>query len=208
MGLKHLQMRLLGSAREVNEERTEMGSEIWVAIISATIAGAFQLLGKRMELAGISGGRMVADTATSGSSSTSISRMWSGVANQASSGGINYGLVVRQVGILQFVLNLIGFGLGLAMGASGAEFEQFLVAVLFLGTVLLIAGFAWISLKLERATMWKHLAAVALGVAIVTVVLNSIVLQVPFTITALLFALAQTFISMGIGGAIANRIRS
>jgi len=133
--------------------------------------------------------------------------MWSGGANQASSGGINYSLVVRQVGILQLVLNLIGFGLGIAMGASGAGLDAVIVAVLFLGTVLLIAGFAWISLKLERATMWKHLAAVALGVAIVTAVLNSIVLQVPLA-GATIGALAQTFISMGIGGAIANRIRS
>lgn len=191
-----------GEWREV-----KMGSEIWVAIISATIAGAFQLLGKRMEFASASGGGTMA-TAMSGPPSASISRMGSGVVNEVSPGRINYGLVVRQVGILQFLINIIAFVLGLTMVAVGAGVEEALVAILFLGTVLLIAGFVWVSLKVERASMWKHLTAVALGVVIVTLILGMIVLQEPLTIAGLLLALAQTFISMGIGGAIANRIRS
>ena len=172
-----------------------METEIVVAIVSATIAGVFQLVGKRMELAHGGG---VTTALAPGLPSASI----------PSSGGVSFGRALRQVGILQLVVNLAAFVVGVVMGGSGADVEVVILAFLFIGTLLLIAGFVWVALPLERAVMWRHLIIVALGVSIITVVINAIILQVPFAITSFLVALVQTFISMGIGGAIAKKIRS
>ncbi len=106
-----------------------------------------------------------------------------------------------------FVANLAGLTLGFTMGAAGADLYEILLAIAFLGTVLLIAGFLWAALQVERAVVWKHLTIVAFGVAVTTVVINAIILQMPLMAVNFIVALVQTFISMGIGGAIANTIK-
>jgi hypothetical protein len=174
-----------------------MDTEVVVAIVSAIIAGIFQLIGRRMEFAH-SGGATSPTTRIPGQPSAAI----------ASTGRINFGLALRQIGILQLALNLVGFIVGIAMGAVGANMEEMVVAILFIGTLLLIGGFVWVALSVGRAVRWPHMITVALGVAVITVVINAIILQGPLTMLALVIALAQTFISMGIGGAIANKIRN
>ena len=174
-----------------------MDTEVVVAIVSAIIAGIFQLIGKRMEFAH-GGGATSPATLIPGQPSEAI----------ASIGRINFGLALRQVGILQLALNLVGFIVGIAMGTVGANIEEIVVAILFIGTLLLIAGFVWVALSIGGAVSWRHMITVALGVAVITVLINAIILQVPLTILALVIAVAQTFISMGIGGAIANKIRN
>ena len=121
--------------------------------------------------------------------------------------GVNYGTVLKHIGILQFVLNIFGFLLGLSMGSTGASMDTIIVAGLFLGTILLSIGFVWSALKVDRAVRWKHLFAVAIGVIITTLVINSIVLQTPISGLAVFVAILQSLISMVIGGLIANRLK-
>ena len=183
-----------------------MDSGLLEAAAPVIVAGVFNLIGKRMEIAYLAGGATVPVPA-GGAIVPASSGPASASHSQADPGRINYGLVLRQVGILQLVINLVAFIVGMTMGASEATPGQILVAILFIGTILLIAGFVWASLAVDRAIMWKHLAVVAVSVAIVTVILNAIILQMPLSLVVFIGALVQTFISMGIGGAIANRIR-
>lgn len=174
-----------------------MDTEVTVAIVSAIIAGVFQLIGKRMEFAH-GGGATSPAAPIPGQPPAAI----------ASIGRSTFGLFLRQVGVLQLALNLVGFIVGIAMGTVGANMEGTLVAIFFIGTLLLIAGFVWVALSVSRAVRWRHMIMVALGVAVITVMINAIILQIPLTMLALVFAVTQTFISMGIGGAIANKIRN
>jgi hypothetical protein len=174
-----------------------MDTEVSVAIASGIIAGIFQLIGKRMEFA-YAGGATSPATPIPGQPPAAI----------ASIGRNNFGLALRQIGILQLVINLVGLIVGFAMGTVGGTMEGALVAILFIGTLLLIAGFVWVGLSVRRAVRWRHMITVAIGVAVITVVINAIILQIPLTMLAFVFAMAQTFISMGIGGAIANKIRN
>jgi hypothetical protein len=89
-----------------------MGTEVVVAIVSAVIAGIFQLIGKRMEFAH-SGGATSSATLISGRPSGAI----------APGGRINFGLALRQIGILQLALTLVGFVVGMAMGSVGANMD-------------------------------------------------------------------------------------
>src|SRR6185312_10046707 len=157
-----------------------MDSAILEAASPVVVAGVFNLIGKRMEIARLAGGA-TASVPAGGATVSAPSGPTLTSHSQADPSRINYGLVVRQVGILQLVINLVAFIVGMAMGASEATLGQVLVAILFIGTILLIAGFVWASLAVDRAIMWKHLAVVAVGVAIVTVILNAIILQMPLS---------------------------
>ena len=179
------------------ERGYEMDTDLTGVIASAIIAGVFGLIGKRMEFA-------------HGGGATSLATPIPGQppAAAASIGRSNFGLILRQVGILQLAINLVAVIVGFSMGSVGANIEEVLVAILFIGTLLLIAGFVWVALSVSRAVRWRHMIAVAVGVAVVTVVINAIFMQIPLSGLALVVALAQAFISMGIGGAIANKIRN
>jgi hypothetical protein len=179
-----------------------MSETIVAAILSACITGVFTLIGKRLELRQQSVGG--AAPASSGG----------GVATQLPAGAINYGRVVIDIGLLQLVGNLSGLVVGsLIGGALGGttSFEAIMAAVqitnLIVGTIVLSAGYFWRGLSVDRSVRWKHFFLVAIGVGVTTVLVNSLILPIPFTFGTLLFALAQSFICMGIGTTLANRVR-
>lgn len=172
-----------------------MSDAILGAVVSAIIAGAFSLISKRMELSHSRNGTIVTNTSFINPTVT-----------PPLSSEINYGIALRHIGILQFALNIVGFILGFSMGTTGASIDSIIVAVLIIGTILLIVGFIWSALLVEKSIRWKHLFAVAIGVVITTLVINSIFLQAPISLANLLFAFAQSFASMGVGGYIANKI--
>jgi len=134
---------------------------------------------------------------------------------QAAKPTVNYGRVLMHVGIFQLIVNvvafIIGFAIGLALVSSGqsvdSQSSQLLVALVtfVFGTIALLIGFLVIGLRVERATRWVHLTYVALGIVVTTLLINWLVgvlrpTSVAALVAAVIFALAQTFIGMGIGG--------
>ncbi len=103
-----------------------------------------------------------------------------------------------HIGILQLVGNLVGFFWGLLIGIPG-------IAYLVISAVVISAGFFWAASSVDRAVRWRHFSIVAAGVAITTLILNSILLQLPISLGYLAFAFAQACFSMGIGVGLANR---
>ena len=172
-----------------------MSDAVLGAFISAIIGGVFSLIGKRMELRQRSAVGAPTDSGTAGA----VTRPPAGV--------INYGQALTHIGILQLIVNLVGFVVGQSVGPTnpGAVFPLILV----LGTVVASAFFYWASLRVDRAVRWRQMSIVAVGTAITTVVINSIFLQIQLSLgvfmTLLLFALVQTFVCMGIGVGLANR---
>jgi len=165
-------------------------------IISAVIAGIFSLIAKRMELS-----RRQDREAKASASPGAAADI------QPAAAAINPATVLLHIGILQFVINLIGFIVGLAMGATGATQDTVILTILVIGTIVASAGFFWSALVVDKVVRWKHLALVAVGVAITTLIINSILLETPITVYTVGFALVQTFISMGIGGFVANSVK-
>ena len=176
-----------------------MSEAVLGGLLSAVVAGVFSLISKRMELS--RSGVVAKGVPTSFESQAPIP------AAPLSVGTINYGAILRHIGILQFILNIIGFIVGYSMGASGATQESILVSVILIGTIVLIAGFFWSGLTVEKSLRWKHLALVAVGVGITTLVVNSIILQQPITLLGIGFAILQNSVSMAIGGLIANSLK-
>jgi hypothetical protein len=118
----------------------------------------------------------------------------------------SFGRVLIHIGILQLVVNIVGFIVGFTVGVT-RQYDAFYLSILFFGTISAIIGFAWVGARVNKAFRWKHLFFVAIGVAIVTLFLNSLVLQTSITLAALIFAFMQTFLAMGIGGAIASAFK-
>jgi hypothetical protein len=176
-----------------------MSEAVLGGLLSAVVAGVFGLISKRMELS------------RTGVVAKSVSAPLESQASipvaPLSASTINYGAILRQIGILQFILNIVGFIVGYTMGATGASSESILVAVIMIGTIVLIAGFFWSGLTVEKSLRWKHLVLVAVGVGITTLVVNSIILQQPITLLGIGFAILQNSVSMGIGGLIANSLK-
>lgn len=173
-----------------------MSEALLGTIISAVIAGVFNLISKRMEL---SDSRNNANSVVPSAVNSATGQPYIET--------INYGTVLKHIGILQFMLNLVGFILGFGLGMTGASVDTIIVAVLLVGTILLIVGFTWSALSVEGAVRWKHIAAVSVGVAITTLLINSIFLQQPISLLSIVVAFAQSFVSMGIGGVIANTVK-
>jgi len=177
-----------------------MSDAVLTTIVSGILAGMFQLLSKRMDLHKSSAAAQNSPTPAN-PSTPSIP------ATPPASGSVNYSLVIKQIGILQFVLNIVGFCVGFLMVSTGANQETLLASALLVGTIALIALFFWAALSLDKSLLWKHLAVVALGVAITTLLVNSIILQMPISLASLGFALVQSFACMGIGGVIAQTMK-
>jgi len=173
------------------------------AVLSAVITGVFTLIGKRMETRQLTAsGGATTSTATGGP-----------MRPAAAAGAINYGRVLIDIGILQLILNLVGFVIGFSIGAAmgGTTSAEAMVAValtviVVVGTILLAVGFFWRALLVDRSVRWKHFSLVAVGVALTTLVLNSIFLPgASLNAVTLVLAFTQTFICMGIGVGLANR---
>ncbi len=177
-----------------------MSDAVLTTIVSGILAGMFQLLSKRMDLHKSS--VLAQDSPTPANPSAS-----STPSTPPASGNVNYSLVIKQIGILQFVLNIVGFFVGFMMASTGANQETLMASALLVGTIALIALFLWAAFSIEKSLLWKHLSVVALGVAITTLLVNSIILQMPISLASLAFALAQSFICMGIGGVIAQTMK-
>ena len=123
---------------------------------------------------------------------------------------VNPGTVLKHIGIIQLVLNLTGFVLGLLLAGpveSGAiSVDTFLILVIVLGTIGLIVFFAWFGARVPKAIRWRHLTYVAVGVIVTTLLMNSLLLGVPITAVAIGVACVQTFIAMAIGAGIAGAV--
>ncbi len=124
---------------------------------------------------------------------------------------VNFGAVLIHIGILQFVVNVVGFIIGFSVGlagrSTGASAESLqnvaILLVLVLGTLVAIAAFLIIGLRVDTATRWLHLTLVALGTIILTLLVNSLLTGQGLTAAAIVFAFIQTFVAMGIGGGLA-----
>jgi hypothetical protein len=158
-----------------------MSDELLGTILSAVIAGVFTLIGKRMELGHTRGGTEPSVPPRSDSPSSDKTR-------QPALGAINYGLVVRYIGIIQFVASL-------ATLISDRVMPQFLAESFV--TVIYIVGYFWLTLRVDRDSVWTHLTLAAVGVSITTVLINGILSPAALTLTALIISLLYNFLLMG-----------
>ena len=179
-----------------------MSDALLTSVLSAVIAGVFTLVAKRMETSHghEDTGAIASPTPTATSPATTP-------ATKPVAGAINYGTALKHIGILQFLLNIVGFLVGIIVGATGGSSDTLILMALFIGTLVLIAGFFWSALSVEKSMLWKYLVVVALGVAITTLIINSIILQIPLSLASLAVALVQNFICMGIAGFIARAVK-
>lgn len=182
-----------------------MSEAVVGSILSAVITGVFTLIGTRME---------ARHSTASGGTTNSAPRVGPmQPAMQPAAGTINYGRVLIDIGILQLIINVVGYVIGYSIGSAMAGTASLadMMAVVFtvilvVGTLLLSVGFFWRALLVDRSIRWRHFSFVAVGVALTTLVLNSIFLPgANLNALSLVFAFAQTFICMGIGVGLANR---
>jgi hypothetical protein len=176
-------------------EEDDMSETLLGTILSAVIAGVFSLIAKRMELSQQQDHASTFVYPSAGSVATAVGSLF------------NYGIVVRHIGILQLLVNLAGFLVGFVMGMTGASMATMLLTIIVVGVIVLSAGFFWSALAVEKAGRWKHLSIVAMGVSLTTLIVNAIALQAQPAPIAYIVAFAHTFVSMGIGGSIANTIK-
>lgn len=161
-------------------------------VLAAVVAGVFQLMGHQMEVKQ----KNLAPIPQSTGSNLSA---------QPSSASFNPGTALKQIGIIQLIGNLMGFILGLVM--YNASIGAFILTLLIVGTIVLTGCFFWAGMLVNRAIRWKHLTYVAVGVAITTLVVNSLLLQMPVQAAHIIVAFLQTFTAMGIGGLFANAVK-
>ena len=180
------------------------------AIVSALIAGVFTLLGVLLDHR-LSSRSVVTTSGTvtqtvTGTTQPPASVSQTVITSSQTVERFSIGKVLIQVGVLQLVLNLVGFIIGFAYGAAGiVDPAAYIGAILIVGTIIAIIGFAIIGRRVSKTFRWKHLIYVAIGVSITTLVINSLFLQI--TTAAIIFAFIQTFFAMGIGGVIANAMK-
>ncbi len=187
----------------------QMSEALLSSILSAVIAGVFTLVAKRMESSHSHDDVKAVSSPIPAPAPSSTDSSTSPATPSAPSapGAINYGTVLKHIGILQFMLNIAGVLVGIIIGATGASEDTLILSALFIGTIVLIAGFVWSALSVEKTVIWRYLVFVAIGVAITTLILNSIILQMPLSLASLAVALVQNFTCMGIGGLIANAVK-
>lgn len=121
----------------------------------------------------------------------------------------SFGKVLIHTGILQLVLTLVGFVIGFLFGVTGnADNIGGYIATLFLiGTITAIIGFTIIGRRVPKAFRWKHLTYVAIGIVVTTWILYTIFQKTLIPGLSAVVTLIQTFVSMGIGGWIANAMK-
>jgi hypothetical protein len=183
-----------------------MTQAILTTVVSAVIAGIFGLLGKVLD-ARLKSVSVSASAATlTQTQNVPYSPYQSGATVTMVNPPVpvfSFGRVLIHIGILQLVVNVVGFVIGFILGVMG-QVNAILPMILLFGTLSLIIGFIWVAMRVNKAFRWKHLNYVAIGVAIMTVIVNALILQTSITGAALIFALIQTFFAMSIGGVIAN----
>ncbi len=161
-----------------------MSESLISTIISAVIAGVFRLISKQMEI--------------------NASKTKDTPSTQSNVVEINKSTALNHIGIIQLLVNLSGFFLIMIIGQSFA----FIAAQAVIGTIVAIVSFRWSALQVEKIVRWKHLVVVAVGVGITTLIVNSILfgtISLLFNLGAYAIAFAQSFISMGIGGYLADK---
>jgi hypothetical protein len=131
---------------------------------------------------------------------------------------VNFGLVLIHVAILQFVANviayvvgfIIGFGVG-SLGGDAASLNTLLILVLLpVGTIILTIGYFIIGVYVNPAVRWLHLTYVALGTAIATLIVNSVIGGMPTPavfFAAIVISFVQSFVAMGIGGGLSMLVK-
>jgi len=183
-----------------------MSQTILSAIVSALIAGIFSLIGKWLDarLKNMSLSTTNASVMQTGQSSTTVAPTVGSTSQSISP--FSFGRVLIHIGVLQLAVNIVGFIIGFTLGVIGQP-DALLPLILLFGTLAFIVGFAWVSARVNKAIRWKHLLYVAIGVTIVTVITNSLILQTPITLLVLIGASVQTFLAMGIGGAIGTKLK-
>lgn len=125
---------------------------------------------------------------------------------------LNWGQALWHIGILQLVVNVVGVIVGVLVRLAVPQQDflgAFIAVQLLLGTLVMIGFFVLFGLRVPRALMWRHLSVVALGTAVLTLLVNSV-----FALTAEFlnpaadaFALFQSFLAMGLGGGIVALLR-
>jgi len=125
---------------------------------------------------------------------------------------VNWSQALLHIGILQLVVNAVGalVAILVALSVSHDAFQPtFIVIQLIVGTLTAIVVFTLFGMRVARVVMWRHLTVVALGTVALTLVVNSLLEQTLSLLTpaALIIALVQTFLAMGVGGALAVALR-
>lgn len=161
-----------------------------VAVVSSVIAGAFGLFGKYLEIQYEKGAAKIQSMAGAEAEGRAVART------------LNFGLILRQIGLMLLAANILGFVLGTALAAFGMDVISIIYTALFFGTILLAIGFHLIAKKLAPGIPWKHMSVVAAGIGTLSYLLNILILQFPFNLVQLVQALIQPFIAMAIGGGI------
>ncbi len=127
-------------------------------------------------------------------------------------GTINYSSVLRQVGVVQALANIVGVALGFALVASGSSMQSVWLTTLVVGSLLLTGGFFWSALTVERALRFRHLSLMAAGVAVSTLMINIIMNAVFFQEPVMLLgqaaaAAVQSAVCAAAGGLLAGTIK-
>lgn len=169
-----------------------MTEPVLIAIISAVIAGVFGLIGKQMELA-------------------RPSRLNNPLANETVGptrpNSVNFGTVVKHVGVLQLCANLVAFLTSVILVVAGANETSIIVIVLILGTIVSAVGFLISGSLVNHSVRWTHLIFVAIGTLIFSLALNSLLLQQPLSSEGLILGAVQVFGTMALAGVLLNALK-
>lgn len=126
-----------------------------------------------------------------------------------SSTQIEFGRVLRDVGIVQLLANIgtVIFGFTVGMGGGQVDPSAFLIGIFFIGLLLAVIGFFVAGLLSAPATRWRHLSYVGAGAVVTTLIFNSLLIGIPITGVNVVVALFQTAIAVGAGGGLAGLVR-
>lgn len=120
---------------------------------------------------------------------------------------IDIWLALRHIAILQFAVNFLGFLVGRAIIMTGASGEAMIVPILVSGFAIWCVGLTWSGMAVDKTVRQRFLMVVASSAGLITLLLNSLVLQIPLTADSLSQSFAPIFLSMIIANFIADRLK-
>ena len=135
------------------------------------------------------------------------------LSGQPAAPSVNFSIVLIHIGILQFLVNIVGLVVGIFSAVLGLNSGVYLVVLFFVGTLAASSIFFIFGRRVDRAVRWRHLTYVTLGTIPLTLLVNALAFYVQgktlYTsmaefIFAVIISAFQTFLAMGIGGGLAS----
>ena len=165
------------------------------AVVSAIITGIFTLIGKWIERNQKNSPQSQANISSPHSAENALSA-------SLTTASVNYGTVLIHIGIIQLIGNVMGLIIGFfTLRLFGASLGTYYSTVFIVNTVVLVVCFIWSGTKVDRAIVWKHLTYVSIGIVIVDLLIDTL-FGAAISGPVVVYTLIQTFVAMGIAGAI------